>query len=599
MKEKLRSEIEEKNKWDLSVLYLDDNSWNEDYKALKESIFSLERYKGILLNDAKTLLDFIVNYYKIDRKLEKVYYYVHLQYDSETMNSKYQELDGKVTNLFKDISVATSYVEPELLKGDYSIIEKFYEDEPKLKEYKNFFIELFRYKNHVLSEKEEYILSKLNKSLSLAEDAYEKLTDTDLTLGEIKDDKGNNVVLTDSNYIKYISNKDRRVREDAFHTMNKGYGSVINTISTTLYGEVETNVAVSNLKKYNSAIENSLYADNIDISIYNNLINTVNKNLNVLFKYFKLRKDVLKLDELHLYDIYAHLIETKDKEYSFEEAKKTVLEALAPLGEKYVNDASKAFSERWIDIYPNKSKRSGAYSSGGYDTYPYMLLNYQGKLNDVSTLAHELGHSMHSYYSKKSNSYQDYGYKIFVAEVASTVNELFLSKYLLKVSKDKETKLSILNNMMDLFKGTIFRQTMFAEFEKVIYDLVEKDEVLTKENLCNIYYDLNKKYFGNDIVIDDDIKYEWSRIPHFYYFFYVYKYATGLSAACYIVNSILSGKEGALESYLKFLSLGGSMYPLDELKVAGVDMNDSKVVESAINMFNDTIEEFKQLYDEK
>ena len=234
MKEKLRSEIEEKNKWDLSVLYLDDNSWNEDYKALKESISSLERYKGILLKDAKTLLDFIVNYYKIDRKLEKVYYYVHLQYDSETMNSKYQELDGKVTNLFKDISVVTSYVEPELLKGDYSAIEKFYEDEPKLKEYKNFFIELFRYKNHVLSEKEEYILSKLNKSLSLAEDAYEKLTDTDLTLGEIKDEKGNNVVLTDSNYIKYISNKDRRVREDAFHTMNKGYGSVINTISTTL-----------------------------------------------------------------------------------------------------------------------------------------------------------------------------------------------------------------------------------------------------------------------------------------------------------------------------------------------------------------------------
>lgn len=596
MKEKLRSEIEEKYKWDLTKIYENDEEWEKDYKEVSSNLKDIEKYKGKILESANTLFEMVTTYFNVARKVEKVYIYAHLNYDAETGNTKYQNYDGMVKNLYRDFGVVSSYIEPELLESDYSKIEEYYKEVPALLDYKNFFIEIFRYKDHVLSEKEETIISKLSNVLSNAEDTYEKLTDTDLSLGEIKDEEGNIVKLNDSNYGKYISSKDRRVRFDAFTNMYKGYSSVKNTIASTMYGAVNSNVVIANLKNYDSAIKASLYADNVTTDIYDNLIKTVNNNLDTLFKYYSLRKDVLGLTELHLYDLYANLIESAEKKYTFEEAKDIVLNALKPLGENYVKDATKAFTERWVDVYPNETKRSGAYSGGCYDTYPYMLLNYQGRLNDVSTLAHELGHSMHSYYSRKNNSYQDADYKIFVAEVASTVNELLLCKYLLKESNDKEVKLSILNRLMELFKGTIYRQTMFAEFEKDMYEIVEKGNIFTWEDLSNMYYDLNKKYFGNDVVVDEDIKYEWSRIPHFYYNFYVYKYATGLSAACFIVDNILSGKENALESYLEFLSAGSKYYPLEELKIAGVDMTDPKVVESAIKMFDEAINEFNELY---
>ena len=596
MKEKLRSEIEEKYKWDLTKIYENDEEWEKDYKEVSSNLKDIEKYKGKILESANTLFEMVTTYFNVARKVEKVYIYAHLNYDAETGNTKYQNYDGMVKNLYRDFGVISSYIEPELLESDYSKIEEYYKEVPALLDYKNFFIEIFRYKDHVLSEKEETIISKLSNVLSNAEDTYEKLTDTDLSLGEIKDEEGNIVKLNDSNYGKYISSKDRRVRFDAFTNMYKGYSSVKNTIASTMYGAVNSNVVIANLKNYDSAIKASLYADNVTTDIYDNLIKTVNNNLDTLFKYYSLRKDVLGLTELHLYDLYANLIESAEKKYTFEEAKDIVLNALKPLGENYVKDATKAFTERWVDVYPNETKRSGAYSGGCYDTYPYMLLNYQGRLNDVSTLAHELGHSMHSYYSRKNNSYQDADYKIFVAEVASTVNELLLCKYLLKESQDKEVKLSILNRLMELFKGTIYRQTMFAEFEKNMYEIVEKGNIFTWEDLSNMYYDLNKKYFGNDVVVDEDIKYEWSRIPHFYYNFYVYKYATGLSAACFIVDNILSGKENALESYLEFLSAGSKYYPLEELKIAGVDMTDPKVVESAIKMFDEAINEFNELY---
>lgn len=596
MKEKLRSEIEEKYKWDLTKIYENDEEWEKDYKEVSNSLRTIEKYKGKILESTNTLFEMVTTYFNVARKVEKVYIYAHLNYDAETGNTKYQNYDGMVKNLYRDFGVISSYIEPELLESDYSKIEEYYKEVPALLDYKNFFIEIFRYKDYVLSEKEETIISKLSNVLSNAEDTYEKLTDTDLSLGEIKDEEGNIVKLNDSNYGKYISSKDRRVRFDAFTNMYKGYSSVKNTIASTMYGAVNSNVVIANLKNYDSAIKASLYADNVTTDIYDNLIKTVNNNLDTLFKYYSLRKDVLGLTELHLYDLYANLIESAEKKYTFEEAKDIVLNALKPLGENYVKDATKAFTERWVDVYPNETKRSGAYSGGCYDTYPYMLLNYQGRLNDVSTLAHELGHSMHSYYSRKNNSYQDADYKIFVAEVASTVNELLLCKYLLKESNDKEVKLSILNRLMELFKGTIYRQTMFAEFEKDMYEIVEKGNIFTWEDLSNMYYDLNKKYFGNDVVVDEDIKYEWSRIPHFYYNFYVYKYATGLSAACFIVDNILSGKENALESYLEFLSAGSKYYPLEELKIAGVDMTDPKVVESAIKMFDEAINEFNELY---
>ena len=594
-KYKTRNEVPDKYKWDLTPLYKDIDAWNKDYDALKEEINVLAKYQNHLLDNADTLYEFISTYYAIDRKLEKVYYYAHLNYDAETTNSQYQELSGKVDLLFRDIGVITAFVEPELLKSDYSKIEEFYKANPKLKEYHRYFEEIYRYKKHILSLKEETLLSKLSDSLGAPSEIYEKLTDSDLTFNNITDEDGKEVELTDSNYSIYIRSKDRNVRKAAFKEMYRAYKGILNTLASTYYNNAKVEAVSAELRNYPSSLEASLYADKVSKDIYNNLIDTVSKNLDSLFEYYNLKKDVLGLDEMHLYDIYADMDTSKTKEYTFEEARDIVLEAIKPLGDKYVNDAKKAFTEGWIDVCATKGKRGGAYSSGGYDTYPYMLLNFEGNLNDVSTIIHELGHSMHSYYSKNNNSYQEYNYRIFVAEVASITNELLLYKYLLDNSDDKATKLHILNGLMDLFKGTLYRQTMFAEFERDTHELVEKDEILTPDLLCENYYKLNQKYFGKDVVVDEEIKYEWERIPHFYYNFYVYKYATSLCAATYIATNIYNGNKDIRDKYLKFLSLGGSMDPIDELKVAGVDMTDPKVIESAIKMFSDTIKEYKKV----
>ncbi len=594
--EKTRNEINELDKWDLTVLYENDEKWNKELKDVNETLKDILKFKDNLTSNSKVLYDAINTYFTISRKLEKLYMYAHLNYDSETSNSKFETNLRKIENSYKNLGIYSSYMEPTLLKEDYELIKKYMEENPKLKEYKNFFEDIFRYKKHILSLKEEELLSNFANVLGISDEIYGKLTETDLKLGFIKDENDEEVELTDSNYSIYISSKNRRVRQDAFKTLYNAYKGIIHTTATTYKGKVEYDCVDAKVRGYKSALEASLYKDNINVSVYENLIKTVSNNLNPLYKYYDLKKEVLKLDELHLYDIYVDLIDEVNSKYTFDEAKDLVVKALNVLGEDYINDLNKAFSERWIDKYSSKSKRSGAYSSGGYDTYPYVLLNFQGKLDDVSTLAHELGHSMHSYYSKKNNSYQDADYAIFVAEVASTVNELLLCKYILNNSNDKKVKLDVLDRMMELFKGTIYRQTMFAEFEKITHEMVEKEEILTNENLEELYYDLNKKYFGKDVYIDNEIRNEWSRIPHFYYNFYVYKYATGLSAACYIVDGILNGKENALSNYKKFLSLGGSMDPLDELKVAGVDMNDPSVIESAIKMFDETIELFKEIY---
>ena len=374
------------------------------------------------------------------------------------------------------------------------------------------------------------------------------------------------------------------------------YKKYIRTIATIYKSEVETNVVTAKIKNYDSAISASLYSDNVPVKIYDNLIKVVNDNLNVLYNYYDLKKKILSLDEFHMYDTYVEIINKVDKKYTFDEAKEMVISALSVLGDEYISNLKKAFDEKWIDIYHNKGKRSGAYSSGNYDINPYVLLNYEGTLDDVSTLAHELGHSMHTYLSCHNNPYQYSSYEIFVAEVASTVNELLLANYMLKNSKDKNEKLAIINHILDLYKATLFRQTMFAEFEQKTHSLREQGEVLTSDLLSNIYYDLIKKYFGKNVVCDDLIKYEWARIPHFYYGFYVYKYATGISAASYIVDGILNNKEGQLESYINFLKTGGSMYPLDELKVANIDLTNEEVIQSAIKTFEKYIKEFIEIY---
>ena len=595
MKQKKRSEINEKDTWDLSVLYKNTEAFKEEYKKLKEDIKEIEKYKGKLLESADTLLNFLKLEDTLERRLYKLYYYAHLNFDVDTTNAKSLELTAEISQLITIYSTLTSFVDPELLKAEYAKILNFYNEKPELLTYRFNLENLYRYKKHTLKENAEKILSTLSEALNASDEIYESLTDSDLTFGNIVVD-GKRIEFTESNYSTFIESNDRKVRQKAFNILFKNYQKYIHTIANTFRFHVETASKLAKLKHYESSLAASLFQENIDIKVYENLIKTVRKNLSTLYDYYNLKKEVLGLDKLHLYDIYANMVSDIDVKYTFDEAKNIVLDALGILGTDYQKKLTKAFNNRFIDIYNNKGKRSGAYSSGFYDTPPYILLNYEGGYSDLTTLAHELGHSMHTMYSCENNPYNTSSYQIFVAEVASTVNELLLLKYLLKKTDLKKEKLFLLNKLLELFKGTIFRQTMFAEFEKNMYESHEKGIVLTPEYLNSEYYKLVCDYFGRDVVKDKLIQYEWMRIPHFYYNFYVYKYAIGLSAACKIVHDIELNGEKAISNYLAFLKTGGSMYPSEELKIAGVDISSPEFIEEAISMFEGTISEFREIY---
>lgn len=594
--EKLRCEIEDEYKWDLTKIYKDEKEWQKDFDDVKEEILKVTSYKDSFLSNGKRLYEYLKYDEEVSRKLEKIYYYAHLNYDADTLDEKYKVMKNKVSDLFTKYNELSSFVVPEILKLDEEKLNTFYKDEEKLEDYRFSIENIYRFKNHTLDEEKEKMLSNLSKCLSNPEETYEALTDSDFEYDYITDEKGNKVKFNESNYSLFIKSKDRSVRKKAFEMLHNKYKKYIRTITSTYKGEVENNVVLAKIRNYDSAISASLFSDNVSIDIYDNLIKVINDNMDVLYDYYDLKKEILSLDCLHMYDTYVEIINKIDKKYSFDEAKEIVIDALSVLGDKYISNLKKAFDEKWIDIYHSKGKRSGAYSSGNFDVNPYVLLNFEGTLNDVSTLAHELGHSMHTYLSCKNNPYQYSSYEIFVAEVASTVNELLLANYMLKNSKNKDEKLAIINHILDLYKATLYRQTMFAEFEKETHKLREKGEVLTSDLLSNMYYDLVKKYFGPNVLCDDLIRYEWARIPHFYYNFYVYKYATGISAASYIVDGILNNKEGALENYINFLKTGGSMYPLDELKIAGVNLNSKSVILSAIKTFEKYLKEFKDIY---
>ena len=595
MKQKKRSEIKEEDTWDLSVLYKNTEAFKEEYKKLKDDIKEIEKYKGKLLESADTLLNFLKLEDTLERRLYKLYYYAHLNFDVDTTNAKSLELTAEISQLITIYSTLTSFVDPELLKAEYAKILNFYNEKPELLTYRFNLENLYRYKKHTLKENEEKILSTLSEALNASDEIYESLTDSDLTFGNIVVD-GKRIEFTESNYSTFIESNDRKVRQKAFNILFKNYQKYIHTIANTFRFHVETASKLAKLKHYESSLAASLFQENIDIKVYENLIKTVRKNLSTLYDYYNLKKEVLGLDKLHLYDIYANMVSDIDVKYTFDEAKNIVLDALGILGTDYQKKLTKAFNNRFIDIYNNKGKRSGAYSSGFYDTPPYILLNYEGGYSDLTTLAHELGHSMHTMYSCENNPYNTSSYQIFVAEVASTVNELLLLKYLLKKTDSKKEKLFLLNKLLELFKGTIFRQTMFAEFEKNMYESHEKGIVLTPEYLNSEYYKLVCDYFGRDVVKDKLIQYEWMRIPHFYYNFYVYKYAIGLSAACKIVHDIELNGEKAISNYLAFLKTGGSMYPSEELKIAGVDISSPEFIEEAISMFEGTISEFREIY---
>lgn len=597
MKQKKRSEIDLVDTWDLTLIFKNDAEFEKSLKETQKEINKISDYKGRILESSDTLLSFLELTDEIERKLYKLYYYAHLNLDTDTTNTKYQDMEGRVTNLLQEESVLSSFVLPELLKGDYGVVLEYIRENDKLKKYRFNLEMVYRYQNHSLSEESEELLSNISKSF-IASDAFEALTDADMTFGNIHVD-GEEVELTESNYNTFIRSHNRDVRKEAFERLLGTYGNFKNTLAKTFSGNVDLLTSMAKVKHFNSSLEASLYGDNISPDVYNKLIDTVNNNLDTLYKYYALKKKVLNVSELHLYDIYVPMVNSNDKNYTFEEAKKIVLEALSVLGEDYIQNLNKAFDERWIDIYNNKGKRGGAYSSGFYDTKPYLLLNFEGRYEDVTTLAHELGHSMHTFYSCSNQPYNLSSYNIFVAEVASTVNELLLVHYLIKNSKDDEEKLFLLNQLMELYKGTIFRQVMFAEFERDMHAYNEKGGILTNEYLCDKYYEIVKKYFGKDVYSDELIKNEWMRIPHFYYDFYVYKYAIGLSCATKIVDGILNNREKALENYLDFLKTGGSMYPADELKVAGVDIFSETLYTDAIKAFDSYIDSFAKIYNKK
>lgn len=594
---KNRSEVNSSDKWQIEKIYQDVEAFNKDYQRVEEQFKELEILANDFLSSKESFKRFFLFDSKVGRILDKLWVYASCKEDEDTTNVTYQELTSKMQLLFARYSEITSHIVPSIIATDENKIMSYLDED--LKQYKHMITSILRQKKHSLTAENEKVLAAFSPVLNSASDTYSYLTNADMSLGTITDEDNNEIELTEGNVSIYLRSKDRRVRKECFETLYNAYQSVKNTI-TSLYSSILNYDSINaKLRGYTSSIESYLDTNNIPVSLYNNLIKTVRENLEPLYEYFDLKRGILGLDEFHLYDGYVSTVKSVDKKCSFEEGKKTVLDALKILGDEYVSKLKESFTEGWIDIYPNKGKKSGAYSTGSYDTMPYVLLNYNNNYDSVSTLAHELGHSMHTYYATTSQPYETSGYPIFLAEIASTTNELLLSDYRYKNATTKEEKLSILNEKLDLFKSTLYRQTMFAEFEKNAHEYVDKGNVVTNEYLNNMYYDLNKVYFGDKVVVDDLIQYEWSRIPHFYTPFYVYQYATSLSISCYVAENILNKTPGFKEKYLELLKSGGKDYPLELLKIIDVNLTDCKVFESAINMFRNTLEEFKKIYNSK
>lgn len=585
-----REKIEEKYKWKLEDLYENKEEYDKDLIKLSELVDEFEKYKGKILENDNTLLETLLLDEKIDMLTNKLYVYANMKLHEDTRVGVNQELAGNLDITLANINERISFFVTELLEKDYSYVEKLIEKNDKLERFKFLLEVIFNEKDHILSKEIEALMSRTGNILSIPDNVFSNLNDADLVFGEIKDENGKNVELTKANYYIYSLSKDRRVRKEAFETLYKKYKELNNTFATIMNSNLQVTTFLTKTRKYSSPLNLYLDSNKIDENIYYDLIKTVNKNLDKMYKYMKLRKDVLKLDELHMYDMSVKLTEDSEKEYTFEDAKKIVLDALAPLGTNYIKDLENAFNSNWCDVYENRGKHSGAYSWGCYNAHPYVLLNYQSKYNDVSTLAHEMGHALHRYYSNKNQDYYYSDNAIFVAEIASTVNETLLNLYMLDKENEKMKKL-IINELLDDIKNTIYRQTMFAEFELTIHNMSFNGETLNNEKLNNIYYDLIKKYHGENVICDEYIKYEWSRIPHFYTPFYVYQYATGLSIAISIATRIYNGDAEMKDKYLEFLKSGSNDYPTNLVSKMGINISES--VNSALNTFNDLIEKYK------
>lgn len=590
---KERKDLDEQYFWDLQTLFASEEEWEKALNKCDEYVGEFAAYSG-KLKDADTILSCLKAQVKAFGHLENVYCYASLRNTEDMRNNKAQSMYSRAMGKYTSLMAATAFITPEILSLDDATLNKLVNDE-KLADYRHLLEDLLRQKAHTLSTKEETLLSKLQQALGASGEAAEKLENADLAFAPVEDGEGKTHEVSGATFVPLQMSKDRTLRKNAFTSYYAQFKQHIHTFAATYAGCVKGDVAEAEIRGYASSREMHMSGNNIPLSVYDNLIATVEKNMDKMHRYAALRKRILGVDELHYYDVYAPLSEKKEKEYSWEEAKELVVEAVKPLGEAYVQRVKDAYRDRWIDVYPNKGKRGGAFSSGTYTSNPYILLNFTNGLDDVSTLAHEMGHSQHSWLANHTQPQHYADYTLFVAEVASTVNENLLIEQLLEKTSDLEERLALLNQYLEGFKGTVYRQTMFAEFEKEAHAMQERGESLDSDSLCSLYESLVRKYFGDTLVIDDEVKYEWARIPHFYRPFYVYVYATGYTSAVALSEGILKDGEPAVKKYLEFLSMGSSQYPLDELKHGGVDLSTSEPIQRALDKFGRVLDEVEDI----
>lgn len=590
-----RADVPQEFTWDLTPVFANDDAWFAEYEALKALPKRIAEYRGTLGKSAKDLLAFLKFEDEVTLRLSSLLGYASCKGDEDTSNNFYQDMRGKATGTWVNISGALSFATPEIMAIDEKVLDSFYKDEPELETYRRSLYQIRRRAAHILSDEGEKLLAAAGEMADAPDRIRSTFSDADLTFDDVVDGQGNVHHLTDGTLVPLLESTDVKLRENTFKTFYKRMGEFKNTVASTLDAQFKQLRFFAGARKYSSTLEASLDVTEVPVSVYTNLIEAVHANLDKMYKYVALRKKLLGVDELHMYDVYTPIVPDAAVEIDFEQAKKTVLEALSVLGEDYTDMLKEGFANRWIDVYENVGKRSGAYSSGFGRPHPYVLLNHKNNLDSQFTLAHEMGHALHSYLTMKNQPVNTADYVIFVAEVASTCNEVLLMKYLLKNTTDKNAKAYLINHFLDQFKGTIYRQTMFAEFELEMGKMSENGETLTADALCKKYYELNKLYFGPDMVSDEEIALEWSRIPHFFYNYYVFQYATGFSAAVAIANRILEKGAPAVADYKRFLSSGSSTDPISLLKIAGVDMSSPEPINEALKLFGSLIDELDAL----
>lgn len=590
-----RDQQKEEFTWNLKDIYADRNAYDADVKRVLELTDKLAARKGKAAADAKALLETVKLFEEFELKVYKLFEYVERLHDQDTGDSANLEALQKMEALYADCNTKTSFLVPEIIAVPDDAFEKFYGEEKDLEKFRIFLTETRRMKPHTLSPEMEELLALSSETCQVPSNTYSLFMNADMQYPEIEDENGEKVRITPGRFVPLEMSPDRRVRKDAFEAAYGTLKQFRNTSASLYNGQVKKQIYIAKARKYNSTLECALDGNNVSPTVYRNLVSAINDHMDLMHRYVSLRKKMLGVDELHMWDVYVPIVSEADDKIPFEQAKETSLKALAPLGEEYINLLKKAYSNRWLDVYENKGKRSGAYSAGCYGVHPYVLLNYNETLDNQFTLVHEMGHSMHSYFSNEANPFLDSLYKIFVAEVASTVNEVLLQEYLLKNTTDKKKRMYLLNHYMESFKSTVYRQTMFAEYEMITNEMAEKGESLSAEALCKVYLDLNKKYFGKDMISDDGIAMEWARIPHFYYNFYVFQYATGYSAAVSIARRILKEGQPAVDDYMKFLHSGCTSDPVSLLKLAGVDLSTKAPIEAALKVFEEVLDEMESL----